>query len=49
MSLPSPATSPSTPSEDVAVGLSDPKLSEGRRRMLDLINRLHNTGYILSF
>ncbi|KAJ7617206.1 P-loop containing nucleoside triphosphate hydrolase protein [Roridomyces roridus] len=26
------------------VGLSDPQLSQGRRRMLDLVNRLHNTG-----
>ncbi|KAJ7648288.1 P-loop containing nucleoside triphosphate hydrolase protein [Mycena polygramma] len=25
-------------------GLSNPSLSEGRRRMLDLVNRLHNTG-----
>ena len=30
--------------EDVGVGLSDRKLSEGRRHMLDLINRLHSTG-----
>jgi hypothetical protein len=26
------------------VGLSDPQLSQGRRRMLDLVNRLHSTG-----
>ncbi|KDR69881.1 hypothetical protein GALMADRAFT_128490 [Galerina marginata CBS 339.88] len=26
------------------VGLSNPKLSQGRRRMLDLVNRLHSTG-----
>ncbi|KAJ7900734.1 P-loop containing nucleoside triphosphate hydrolase protein [Mycena olivaceomarginata] len=29
---------------DHGVGLSDPVLSQGRRRMLDLVNRLHNTG-----
>ncbi|KAF9479395.1 hypothetical protein BDN70DRAFT_878878 [Pholiota conissans] len=26
------------------VGLSNPKLSQGRRRMLDLVNKLHSTG-----
>lgn len=26
------------------VGLSNPQLSQGRRRMLDLVNRLHSTG-----
>jgi hypothetical protein len=26
------------------VGLSDPQLSKGRRRMLDMVNRLHSTG-----
>ena len=31
------------------VGLSDPQLSQGRRRMLDLVNRLHSTGSIISF
>ena len=30
------------------VGLSDPHLSQGRRRMLDLVNRLHSTGSIIS-
>lgn len=38
----------STPTPDSlsegAVGLSDPKHSAGRRRMLDLVNRLHSTG-----
>ncbi|KAJ7779480.1 P-loop containing nucleoside triphosphate hydrolase protein [Mycena maculata] len=29
---------------DHGVGLSNPLLSQGRRRMLDLVNRLHNTG-----
>jgi hypothetical protein len=27
-----------------AVGLSDPQYSQGRRRMLDLVNKLHSTG-----
>ena len=31
------------------VGLSDPQLSQGRRRMLDLVNRLHSTGLIISY
>ena len=30
-----------------AVGLSDPQYSQGRRRMLDLVNRLHSTGFAL--
>jgi hypothetical protein len=30
---------------EIGVGLSNPQLSQGRRRMLDLINRLHSTGY----
>lgn len=30
-----------------AIGLLDPKLSEQRRRMFELINRLRNTGYVL--
>ncbi|KAJ7443601.1 P-loop containing nucleoside triphosphate hydrolase protein [Mycena galericulata] len=29
---------------DPGVGLSDPRLSKARRQLLDLINRLHNTG-----
>ncbi|KAG2338315.1 hypothetical protein BDR05DRAFT_893920 [Suillus weaverae] len=39
-------TSPSSldPSEDNGVGLSDSTLSQHRRKMLDLINRLHMTG-----
>ncbi|KAJ7841621.1 P-loop containing nucleoside triphosphate hydrolase protein [Mycena olivaceomarginata] len=32
------------PESDHGVGLSDPLLSQARRRMLDLVNRLHNTG-----
>ncbi|KAJ7107917.1 P-loop containing nucleoside triphosphate hydrolase protein [Mycena epipterygia] len=32
------------PESDHGVGLSNPQLSQGRRRMLDLVNRLHNTG-----
>jgi len=47
-------TAPSTPEstyslksdDEVGVGLSDPQLSDGRRRMLDLVNRLHSTGYV---
>jgi hypothetical protein len=33
----------------VGVGLSNPQLSQGRRRMLDLVNRLHSTGSVSSF
>ena len=32
---------------DGGVGLSNPQLSQGRRRMLDLVNRLHSTGYAM--
>lgn len=41
---------PSVPDGDsgigsgVGVGLSDPYVAQGRRRMLDLVNRLHSTG-----
>lgn len=41
---------PSAPDGDsgigsgVGVGLSDPYVAQGRRRMLDLVNRLHSTG-----
>ncbi|KAJ6556994.1 P-loop containing nucleoside triphosphate hydrolase protein [Mycena vulgaris] len=40
------ASSPSSDDSDSdhGVGLSNPQLSLGRRRMLDLVNRLHNTG-----
>ncbi|KAH9915501.1 P-loop containing nucleoside triphosphate hydrolase protein [Fomitopsis serialis] len=49
------ATSPSTGSDETidssglksiagAIGLSDPRFSTARRKLLDLINRLHNTG-----
>jgi hypothetical protein len=34
------------PESDHGVGLSDPLLSQARRRMLDLVNRLHNTGFV---
>lgn len=30
--------------DEVGVGLSDPAQSESRRKLLDLINRLHSTG-----
>lgn len=39
-----PSTPSSGMSSDVGVGLSNPQLSPGRRRMLDLVNRLHSTG-----
>ncbi|KAF9783798.1 P-loop containing nucleoside triphosphate hydrolase protein [Thelephora terrestris] len=35
---------PPTPIPDRGVGLSDPDQSAGRRRMLELVNRMHNTG-----
>lgn len=31
---------------DTGVGLSNPHLSHGRRRMLDLVNKLHSTGCV---
>ncbi|KAJ7159212.1 P-loop containing nucleoside triphosphate hydrolase protein [Mycena crocata] len=41
----SPSTHPVDDQEgEHGIGLSDPSLSQGRRRMLDLVNRLHNTG-----
>ncbi|KAJ7215356.1 P-loop containing nucleoside triphosphate hydrolase protein [Mycena pura] len=47
-SLSSNSSSTSTPSADSGndhgVGLSDPVISQARRRMLDLVNRLHSTG-----
>jgi len=36
--------SPSDSGDNVGVGLSNPQLSQGRRMMLDLVNRLHSTG-----
>ncbi|KIM36795.1 hypothetical protein M413DRAFT_448928 [Hebeloma cylindrosporum] len=42
-----PLSSPrvvATPVPDTGVGLSNPHLSQGRRRMLDLVNKLHSTG-----
>ncbi|KAK7043329.1 P-loop containing nucleoside triphosphate hydrolase protein [Favolaschia claudopus] len=35
---------PGTDRDHGGVGLLDPSLSQSRRRMLDLVNRLHNTG-----
>jgi hypothetical protein len=32
---------------DGGVGLSNPRLSQSRRRMLDLVNKLHSTGCVL--
>lgn len=48
--LVSPASPVSTPDNmvpqpnGVGVGLSNPNLSQSRRHMLDLVNRLHSTG-----
>jgi hypothetical protein len=41
------SSSSSASSEIAGVGLSDPQdaASQRRRRMLDLVNRLHSTGY----
>lgn len=30
----------------VGVSLSNPQMSQSRRKMLDLVNRLHSTGYV---
>ncbi|THU89402.1 hypothetical protein K435DRAFT_677975 [Dendrothele bispora CBS 962.96] len=44
-SIATTATTPATPAESAeAVGLANAQLSQGRRRMLDLVNRLHETG-----
>ena len=44
--VPTPPPMPPAPvqPEDRGVGLSDPTQSAGRRRMLELVNRMHNTG-----
>ncbi|KAF9047677.1 P-loop containing nucleoside triphosphate hydrolase protein [Panaeolus papilionaceus] len=42
-SIQNPSRAPS-PDPVGGVGLSNPQLSTGRRRMLDLVNKLHNTG-----
>ena len=34
-------------SSDVAVGLSDPSNTRNRKEMLELVNRLRDTGYEL--
>jgi len=47
-SFSSPTKEVETSSSDNGVGLSNPQLSTGRRRMLDLVNKLHSTGYVLS-
>lgn len=44
-SLDSTPTMVPVPTPDRGVGLSDPDQSAGRRRMLELVNRLHNTGW----
>ena len=40
---------PATPVRARGIGLSDPEQSAGRRKMLELVNRMHNTGYVFSF
>ncbi|KAF9525001.1 P-loop containing nucleoside triphosphate hydrolase protein [Crepidotus variabilis] len=40
----SSSMSSSTGDNHAGVGLSDPQFSHGRRKMLDLVNRLHSTG-----
>ncbi|KAF7977729.1 hypothetical protein HWV62_2796 [Athelia sp. TMB] len=42
--LHTPSASESDVDQDVGVGLSDPHVAQSRRRMLDLVNRLHSTG-----
>jgi hypothetical protein len=32
----------------VGVGLSDPEVSKARRQMLDLVNRLESTGWVMA-
>jgi hypothetical protein len=39
----SPESPPSIELED-AIGISNPQFSHGRRRVIDLMNRLHSTG-----
>ena len=43
-----PLDSDSCPTNDGGVGLSNPQLSQGRRKMLDLVNKLQSTGYALN-
>ena len=45
LSDPAAPGSDSGANHDVGVGLSDPQVAQGRRRMLDLVNRLHSTGW----
>ena len=37
---------PAAPAQARGVGLSDPNQSAGRRKMLELVNRMHNTGWV---
>ncbi|KAF8991466.1 P-loop containing nucleoside triphosphate hydrolase protein [Cyathus striatus] len=39
-----PGAADVAPASSDGVGLSNPQLSQGRRRMLDLVNKLHSTG-----
>jgi len=40
-------TAPSNVDNAVGVALSNPRLSHGRRKMLDLVNKLHSTGLVI--
>ena len=42
----SPIAADDNAANGAGVGLSNPKLSHGRRQMLDLVNRLHSTGQV---
>ena len=42
----SPIAADDNTTNGAGVGLSNPKLSHGRRQMLDLVNRLHSTGQV---
>ena len=33
--------------DSIGIGLSNPKLNNGRRKMLDLVNKLHSTGSVI--
>lgn len=39
---------PAKDDKDLGIGLSDPQLSQGRRHLLDHVNRLHSTGSVIT-
>lgn len=46
--LPTTTAGPSDSNGDVvAVGLSDPSIARNRKEMLELVNRLRDTGYVV--